>query len=359
MPRTFFKFLLCGAAAALWAMPVTANATLGNYPDKAVQLSANTFVTPDAPPTNTTSINVSTSTNFKGRLEGNPANGVVRVTDSHPAGVYTVTVTGFDDGGVATIKTFTLTVTTPPTTCNPVDFMAPADFAAGFNPHSVVIGDFDHDGNQDLAIANQGSGDVSILLGNGAGGFGAPTNFPAGPNPFSLAVGDFNGDGNQDLVTANSFLPIGAGSIMFGNLPASTVSILFGNGISGFGPPTPIPVALFNAPGPVAVGDFNGDGRQDLAVGYVNAAVVSILLGDGAGGFGQITDFPVSGNPASVAVGDFNGDGHQDLATANPSTNDVSVLLGNGTGGFGPPVNFPVGANANPVSVVVGSFQRR
>lgn len=114
MPRSLFKFLLCVSAVALWAVPGTANATLGNYPNTPVQLGANTTVTPDAPPTNTVSINVSTSTNFKGRLEGNPTTGVVRVTDSHPAGNYTVTVTGFDGSGVATIKTFTLTVTTPP-----------------------------------------------------------------------------------------------------------------------------------------------------------------------------------------------------------------------------------------------------
>ena len=122
-PRSFCKFLLCVAAAALWAMPGTANATLGNYPNTAVQLGANATVTPDAAPTNTTSINVSTSTNFKGRLEGNPVNGVVRVTDAHPAGTYPVTVTAFDNGGVATTATFTLTVTTP-ATCNPVTFAA-------------------------------------------------------------------------------------------------------------------------------------------------------------------------------------------------------------------------------------------
>jgi Calx-beta domain/FG-GAP-like repeat len=340
LPRTFFKFLLCSAAAALWAMPGTANATLGNYPNTTVQLSANTTVTPDAVPTNTVSINVSTSTNFKGRLEGNPVTGVVRVTDSHPAGIYTVTVKGFDSGGVVTTRTFTLTVTTPPVTCNPVDFKAPADFGAGTNPRSVAIGDFNGDGNQDLAIANQDSSNVSILLGDGVGGFAAATNFPVANGPFQVAVGDFNGDGKQDLVTANA--------------PSNTVSILFGNGAGGFGAAINIPVP--NSPDSVAVGDFNGDGRQDLAVGHFTASNVSILLGDGAGGFGPITDFPVSSNSLSVVVGDFNGDGQQDLATANPGTSDVSVLLGNGAGGFGAPTNFSVGANANPISLAVGLF---
>ena len=98
--------------------------TLGNYPDTSLPLSTDTTVTPDAAPTNTTSINVSTSTNFKGTLEGDPTTGVVRVTDAHPAGTYTVTVTAFDSGGATATKTFTLTVTTP-VTCNPVSFAPP------------------------------------------------------------------------------------------------------------------------------------------------------------------------------------------------------------------------------------------
>ena len=91
---------------------VTVTPALGNYPDKSIVLSANTTVTPDAAPTNATSINVSTSTDFKGKLEGNPATGAVRVTDAHPAGTYAVTVRAFDSGGANATTTFTLTVTT-------------------------------------------------------------------------------------------------------------------------------------------------------------------------------------------------------------------------------------------------------
>ena len=90
--------------AAMLAMSTLAGATansgdlnvmapiLGNYPKTSVSLSADTTVTPDSAPTNTTSINVSTSTAFKGKLEGYPATGIVRVTDAHPAGTYRVTV---------------------------------------------------------------------------------------------------------------------------------------------------------------------------------------------------------------------------------------------------------------------------
>jgi hypothetical protein len=74
---------------------------LGNYPATSMSLSTNTTVTPDAAPANTTSINISTSTNFKGRFEGYPATGVIRVTDAHPAGTYIVTVRAFDSGGAS------------------------------------------------------------------------------------------------------------------------------------------------------------------------------------------------------------------------------------------------------------------
>src|SRR5207302_496601 len=123
------------------------------------------------------------------------------VTDAHPAGAYTVTVKAFD--GVPTTKTFTLTVTTP-ATCNPVTFAAATNFGVGTNPISVAIGDFNGDGKQDLAAANAGSNNVSVLLGNGTGGFGAATNFGVGSAPQSVAVGDFNGDGKQDTAAANA-----------------------------------------------------------------------------------------------------------------------------------------------------------
>ena len=77
------------------------------------------------------------------------------------------------------------------------------NFAAGTAPHSVAVGDFNGDGKQDLAVANDSSDSVSILLGDGAGNFSAPTNFPVGDSPLSVAVGDFNGDGKQDLAMAN------------------------------------------------------------------------------------------------------------------------------------------------------------
>ena len=93
------------------------------------------------------------------------------------------------------------------------------------------------------------------------------------------------------------------------------------------------------------MGDFNGDGVQDLAAANWDSDNVSVLIGTGTGSFGAASNFAAGTRPLSVAVGDFNGDGVQDLATANCGSNNVSVLIGTGTGSFGPPSNFTVGSN--------------
>src|SRR5204862_4183555 len=136
----------------------------------------------------TTRINVSTSTDFKGKLEGYPTTGVVRVTDPHPAGTYTVTVRAFNSADLSVTRTFTLTVTTP-TTCNPLTFATVTSFATSGASRSVAVGDFNGDGHQDLAVSTYNPSNVSILLGDGAGHFGAATSFGAGTSPYSVAVG--------------------------------------------------------------------------------------------------------------------------------------------------------------------------
>jgi hypothetical protein len=308
-----FSIALIFVSAILLALAAVATPTLGNYPDTSLALSTDTTVTPDAPPINTTSINVSTSTDFKGTLAGDPTTGVVRVTDAHPAGTYTVTVTAFDSGGATATGTFTLTVTTP-VTCTPVGFSAATKFAVGNNPISVAVGDFNGDGKQDLAAANGGSGNVSILLGDGTGNFSAARNFGVGSTPYSVAVGDFNGDGKQDLATANA------------GYSSNNVSILLGDGAGNFSAATNFGAGA--GPYSVAVGDFNGDGKQDLAVSNLASNNVSILLGDGTGNFSGPTNFDAGDNfQHSVAVCDFNGDGKQDLAVTNYNSDNVSILL--------------------------------
>ena len=211
---------------------------------------------------------------------------------------------------------------------------------AGSNPTSAAVGDFNGDGKLDLAVANAGSKNVSVLLGNGDGTFKAPVNFGA-PGPQSVAVGDFNGDGKLDLAVTNA-----------------GVSILLGNGDGAFR--APVTYATGNSPSSVAVGDFNRDGKVDLAVANSGAsngvASVSVLLGRGDGTFNPAVNYSGGFGSLSLAVGDFNRDGKLDLVEANFSTGNVSILLGNGNGTFQAPRSY--GTNGAPTSVAVGDFNR-
>jgi hypothetical protein len=265
--------------------------TLGNYPNTSLPLSTDTTVTPDADPILTSGISVSTSTDFNGTLEGDPRTGVVRVTNARPAGTYKVRVTAFGSGGATVTKKFRLRVTTP-VTCNPVGFAAAASFSTGDYALAVAVGDFNGDGKQDLATANRGpipvyTGGVSILLGDGTGSFSAPTTITFGDWHESIAVGDFNGDGKQDLAVANR-----------GLWGSPYVSILLGDGTGHFSGPTNF--AAGDWPYSIAVGDFNRDGKQDLAVANFSSSDVSILLGDGAGHFSAATNFGTDLGPKSL-----------------------------------------------------------
>jgi Ca2+-binding RTX toxin-like protein len=197
--------------------------------------------------------------------------------------------------------------------------------AAGASPIAIVTGDFNGDGKLDLATASLSANTVSLLLGNGDGTVGAASTLKVGSKPNSLITADFNGDGKLDLATANA--DFGAGNL----------SILLGKGDGTFSSRTISDRAQGKEPFAVATGDFDGDGKLDLATVEGRSSTLMLLFGDGTGSFGETKTFDLSGiQPVALTTGDFDGDGKLDIATVNQvnSINNVLVLLGNGNGGF-------------------------
>ena len=184
-----------------------------------------------------------------------------------------------------------------------LSFSPAVSYLVGTGPLAVVKGDFNGDGRLDLAVANQSSNTVSVLLGNADGAFQLARDSATGASPNSLAVGDFNGDGKLDIVTDN-----------FQNM---TVSVLLGNGDGTF--QAARNYSTDSNPGAVAVGDFNGDGKLDIVTDTANDTV-NVLLGKGDGAFQAARSTAVMGGPPlAVAVGDFNADGKLDLAVTTSS----------------------------------------
>ena len=216
-------------------------------------------------------------------------------------------------------------------------FDARTDFITRENPVSVTSDDFNLDGKPDLAVGNDVTSTVSVLLGDGTGSFGPKTDFATGMQPRSVISDDFNRDGHPDMVAAND--------------GSDTVSVLLGDGTGRFAAKTDF--ATGDQPRWVTSDDFNGDRDPDLAVANYSSDTVSVLLGDGTGSFGPKTDFATGSIPASVTSEDFDGDGHSDLAVTNWA-NTVSILLGDGTGSFGPKTDFATGSI--PTSVTSEDF---
>lgn len=210
-------------------------------------------------------------------------------------------------------------------------------------PYAVAVGDVNGDGRQDLVAAGSSSraggatvGLVAALLGDGTGAFPTRETLVGGELRRALALGDLNSDGKVDVTTASS------GREDFPGF----ASALLSNGTGAFGPDAGGVSSTDTGLGStsVALGDFNGDARLDAAVANYSSDDVSVLLGDGGGGFAAATPFPAHDGPRSVAVGDFDGDGRADLAVANAISQDVSILPGTGTGSFGAPQHLPAGA---------------
>ncbi len=261
----------------------------------------------------------------------------------------------------------------------PLQFVR-TDYFPGDSPTGMVVADFNNDGIPDLIVANSKDNNLAVLLGQGNGTFGPPIKATGlAEYPSYFAVGDFNGDGNLDVAVQTKFgasqfhVLLGDGTgylretsvqdIPGGNKGsavadlngdgkldvvivrslANAVTVLLGNGDGAFR--RFVDLESTTPPGPVAIGDVNGDGIPDLVVCDYNVGTgksVTVYLGKGDGTFPTRRSFRTGAGPLHVAIADVNEDGKPDIVTADFLAG-VSVLLGNGDGTLREPLEYEAG----------------
>ena len=215
-------------------------------------------------------------------------------------------------------------------------------YDTGQNPSGQAIADFNGDGQPDLFVANRGSNDVSVLVGSADGSFMETQRLPVGEEPRAILVEDWNGDGYFDIATANS--------------QSNDVSLLMG-GEDQFAPAKRYLVG--RTPTSLAALDLDGNGSLDLAVGNQWTHDVDFLFNRGGGHFETVNEFGVGENPTGFTSGDLNADGIQDLIVTNSSyydgnTREISVLIGDGVGGFLDRKSYPL--STMPFATDVADF---
>jgi hypothetical protein len=225
--------------------------------------------------------------------------------------------------GASVISVF-LNTTSPGSST--ASFTAKTDFTIAGTGRGISAADFNGDGKQDLAVANNSANSISIILNTTSPGastpsFTAKTDFATQLLPRNVAVADINGDGRPDMAAAN-----------FGN---SSVSVFINTTVLGSSTPSFAPKTDVSVPGVpwyVSLGDMNNDGKNDMAVTELNGDKISILLnttvlGSSTPEFGTITNFATGPNPYEATLKDFNNDGKLDMFVSNSSTSSFSAFL--------------------------------
>ncbi len=201
---------------------------------------------------------------------------------------------------------------------------APTSKAEVISPYGIVAGDFDLDGDLDLAVTSRSENKIAVLKNDGFGRFAPASTALVGSTPSHLAAGDLDGDGDMDLAVANT--------------NGNTLTILKNDG-SGVFKALPTTLAVSSAPLAPVTGDFDGDGDLDLAVsnngnGGGNNSGVSILMNNGAAGFQKTATLDAVGCEFAVIPGDWDDDGDLDLAASSHCLFGVSILYNDGKGNF-------------------------
>jgi hypothetical protein len=242
-----------------------------------------------------------------------------------------------------------------PASASAVSFFR-SDVPVGTHPDSVAVGNF-NGGAPDLAVANEGSDNVSILLGNGFGQFTAATPISVGGTPSSIVTGFFNNDAFADLAVAS--------------LSNDNIAIRLGDGNGGFTGTGTVSTGTNSDPRAIATGDFNNDAKADLASANQASSTVSIHLGDGMGGFAAdptpcVSLCTAADNPIAIAVAKVDDipagtvDPDLDVIVASQTDDQVLVLSGDGTGEItGNATTYTMATSLtdpNPSAVAVGNL---
>lgn len=212
------------------------------------------------------------------------------------------------------------------------------NYPTSAKPYNIVSADFDSDGDNDLATANNTAGSLSVLMNNGDGTFATKSDYSAGTDEYAIAASDLDNDGDIDLAVTNR--------------NSSTASVLKNNGDGTFA--TAVTYGTGSGAYFIQSADLNGDGFMDLAVTNTFVGNISILLNNGNATFASAVSYSPGGSLGTLSCADVNGDRKLDLVVADYANNSVSVLLGNGNGTFAAKYGIAVGTT--PTGVTVADF---
>ncbi len=277
-------------------------------------------------------------------------------------------------------------------------FTQSSPIAIGTALGGAAVADFNGDKIPDIVVGPSGGSSVDVLYGKGKGKFGTPTVLSTQQSPFDIKVADFNGDGRPDIVTANydgksitvilnkgkgkwaravnytlptdgsaanpfqvvtgDFNGDGKPDIAVSDPNNSKIVVWINKGNGTFGTPEQVRIPLNNHfavnDETMKVADINGDGKLDLIFTETSLNSIGFALGDGKGGFTAENAFSMGSNPFDIAIGDFNGDKKVDIAVASHADNTITFRLGKGKGKFGAPQHFTT--DAKPTTLTAGDF---